>query len=182
MARCSIFVALGAAWVAMLVVVGAYAGWVFVAVKSASVTAVAEPSLKGVAPDILARWVGGQVTRSPFSVAGIVSFVAPALLAALLAGARGGPRITWQISLCAGALVVAIISHAQGVQLELASDAFWEALGGGKADAIVNAQAALSTSHARAQILFVTLIAFAVATTVAGAAHLTRRASLASAA
>ena len=188
MSRAIWFVAIASAWTTALVVVGALAGWTFIAVQGAGITSVSDPRLQSADPILLARFVGGQITRAPFDIMVWVSLFVPPLLASMLGGTSAKidwSRLAWRrrtaVIACGLAFLCVVGSLLSSVQLREASHTYWDAIGGNiwlNLAAIDTAHDALFAIHTRARNLYVALVALAAATTVTGALFLTRRASL----
>ena len=185
MSRAIWFVAIASAWTTALVVVGALAGWTFIAVQGAGITSVSDPRLQSADPILLARFVGGQITRAPFDIMVWVSLFVPPLLASMLGGTSAKidwSRLAWRrrtaVIACGLAFLCVVGSLLSSVQLREASHTYWDAVAVGKPAEIDTAHDALFAIHTRARNLYVALVALAAATTVTGALFLTRRASL----
>ena len=182
MGRLVAYLVIGTVWVTALVVVGAYAGWTFVAVRAAGVASVADPALKGVPTELLARLVGGAVTRGPFEIVGLASMIVPALLALAVgtgAGRAAKPRMI-ATGIVAAALVAAVVSARASATLADASGAYWDAVKGRNAAMTGSARVTLDAAHGRAQSHYLTMTALAALSLATGAFALSRRASIAS--
>ena len=182
MGRFAAYLIIATAWLTTLLSVGAYAGWTFVAVKNAGVASVADAALKGVPAELLARFVGGAVTRSPFEIVGVASLIVPALLAALVgtgAGRMAKPSVL-ALALVAAALLAAVVSMRASVTLADASGAYWDAVKGRDSITIEPAKITLDSAHGRAQSYYLTMTGLAALSLATGAFALARRASIAS--
>lgn len=185
MVRLAFFVAIASAWTAALVVVGAYAGWTFVAVKVAGVANVSDPAFAGVDPALLSRFVGGQITRMPFDVINWASILLPAILSSFVGGfpaKLGAGTIRWwhrgALVALAAALLCAIVSVQTGFQLRGASAEYWAAVTGHNAAAAAIAKEALNAVHGRAQSIYFSLTGLAALSTLCGGAFLARRSAI----
>ncbi len=182
MFRLVAFVVIATSWTVTLVVVGAFAGWTFAAVRSAEVTAVGDPSMIGVDAALLTRFVGGRVTQVPFDVVTWASMLMPAVLISFIGGTSA--KIDWTalrwrrwlaLSVIALAFLCAIGSLEAGIQLREASQAFWEVAGSGRLTEIDAANDAVFAAHLHARNAFFGLVVCAAATTICGSLFLTRR-------
>lgn len=184
MIRLAFFVAIASAWTAALVVVGAYAGWTFVAMKQAGVTNLADPSFAGIEAEMLSRYVGGQITRMPFDVMSWSSIYIPALLSLFIGGIPAQPLgpMRWLrrgvIALLGVAVLVAIALTMSGIELRDASAQYWAAVVAHDASAAALAKDALDAVHGRAQSIYLSMTGIASLSTVLGAVFLTRRSAI----
>lgn len=186
MIRLAVFIAIASAWTAVLVVVGAYAGWTFVAMKQVGVTSLSDTALATIEPALLSRYVGGQITRIPFEAVNITSIFLPAILASLIGGRHlKSQQVGSMLWLHRGVLVVlaaaiccAFFSVQLGFKLNEASEQYWTAVVAHDASATSIAKDALDAVHGRAQSTYLSLVGLATLSTVLGATLLTRRSAL----
>ena len=186
MIRLAFFIAIASAWTAVLVVVGAYAGWTFVAMKQVGVASLSDTALATIEPALLSRYVGGQITRIPFEAVNITSIFLPAILASLIGGrALKSQQVGSMLWLHRGVLVVlaaaiwcAFVSVQLGFKLNDASEQYWTAVVAHDASATSIAKDALDAVHGRAQSTYLSLVGLATLSTVLGATLLTRRSAL----
>ena len=186
MIRLAFFIAIASAWTAVLVVVGAYAGWTFVAMKQVGVASLSDPALATIEPALLSRYVGGQITRMPFEVINMTSIFLPVILALLIGGRSSkSQQLGSMLWLHRGVLVVlaaaiwcAFVSVQLGFQLSGASAQYWTAVVAHDASATSLAKDALDAVHGRAQSIYFSLMGLAALSTVLGATFLTRRSAL----
>lgn len=185
MIRLAFFVAIASAWTAALVVVGAYAGWTFVAMKQSGVANLIDPAFVGVEPAMISRYVGGQITRIPFDVISWVSVLLPAILASLVGGIPAKLEVGSARWLHRGALVVlaaallcAIVSVQLGFELRGVSAQYWSAVVAHDAAVTSLAKDALDAVHGRAQSMYLSMTALVALSTVLGAIFLTRRSAI----
>jgi len=171
-----------------LLVVGAYAGWTFVAVKSAGIVALRDDSLARTDPALIWRFVGGEVTRMPFDVVIFASLFVPAILLSV----QGGWRVTiaahitqstrwWNRAsrlALAGAFLCAVMALQLSFQLLGASVAYSAVAAGANQDAVSVAKTALDAVHLSAERSYLALALLAALSTLCGAVFLTRRASI----
>ncbi len=186
MIRLAFFVAIASAWTAALTIVGAYAGWTFVAVKQAGVANLIDPAFVGVEPAMISRYVGGQITRMPFEAINIASIFLPAILAPLIGGR---PSLKLQVGsmlwlhrgvlvMLAAALLCAIFSVQLGFELRDASTQYWTAVVAHDAPVTSLAKDALDAVHGRAQSIYLSMTGVAALSAVSGAIFLTRRSAI----
>ncbi len=194
MLRFALFIAIGSAWVAALVLVGAYAGWTFVALQGVGVTQLSDPALTTLEPAlgvVMARYVGGQITRVPFEIVNWVSVFLPAILATLVGGipakcigTEEGKRLRrWQLAAViaiAVALLLAIMSLQSGIELRVRSGQYWITVGGNDAALIATAKATLDVAHGRAESIYLSLTGLSALSTVLGGVFIARRRSIVS--
>ncbi len=186
MIRLAFFIAIASAWTAVLVVVGAYAGWTFVAMKQVGVASLSDTAMATIEPALLSRYVGGQITRMPFEVINITSIFLPAILASLIGGRPlKSQQVGSMLWLHRGVLVVlaaaiwcAFVSVQLGFKLNEASEQYWTAVIAHDASATSIAKDALDAVHGRAQSTYLSLVGLATLSTVLGATLLTRRSAL----
>ncbi len=176
MGRFTAYIIIATVWLTSLVVVGAYAGWTFVAVKNVGVAAVADPALKGVSHELLARFVGGAVTRAPFEIVGFASLIAPAVLALFVGtgfGRASKPSVL-ATGVVSASLLAAVVSIRASVTLAEASGTYWDAVKGRDTSAIESAKATLDSAHGRAQSYYLTMTGLAALALATGAFALAR--------
>ena len=183
MIRLAFFIAIASAWTAVLVVVGAYAGWTFVAMKQVGVTSLSDTALATIEPALLSRYVGGQITRIPFEAVNITSIFLPAILASLIGGRplksqQVGSMLWLHRGVLAAAIWCAFVSVQLGFKLNDASEQYWTAVVAHDASATSIAKDALDAVHGRAQSTYLSLVGLATLSTVLGATLLTRRSAL----
>lgn len=182
MFRLVAFVAIATAWTVTLVIVAAFAGWTFVAVRSADVIAVGDPAMRSVDPALLTRFVGGRVTQVPFDLVTWASMLMPAVLISFIGGKSA--KIDWSAlrwwRMFALITIALAFLHAIGlldasIRLRECAQAFWEVAGSGRLAEIDAANAALGAAHLHARNVFMGLVVCAAASTVCGSLFLTRR-------
>lgn len=176
------FVVIATAWTVALVIVGAFAGWTFVAVRSADVLAVGDPAMRGVDAALLTRFVGGRVTQVPFDLVTWASLLMPAVLISFIGGTSAKidwTALRWRRGFALIALAIAFLcaigSLEAGIRLRECAQAFWDVAPSGRQPEIEAANAALGAAHLHARNLFVALVVCAAATTLSGSLFLTRR-------
>ncbi len=191
MIRFAAIVAVGSAWVASLVVVGAYAGWTFAALAGAGLSGANGLNATGSDPALIWRFVGGQITRAPFEIISIASLVISAVMVSLVGGipakcirAEGARALRyWQrgaVIAIGLALLCAIVSIQSGFELRATSLLYWAAVGGNDAAAVLREKELLDAVHGRAQSVYFAMVGLAALSTVLGAIFVARRSSIVS--
>lgn len=171
-----------------LLVVGAYAGWSFVAVKSTGISALSDQSLARTDPGLLWRFVGGEVTRLPFELVIWASLFVPAISLSVQGGWRVkiAAHITqstrwWNRAsrlALAGAFLCAIYALQLSIDLRVESIAYWAVASGTNQEARDMAQSAMNAVHSSAERTYLALALLAALSTLCGAVFLARRASI----
>ncbi len=177
MGRFATYLVLGTVWVTALVFVGAYAGWVFYALKGSGISSLETSAIQGLPRELLARWVGGLVTRMPFDAMATTSLIVPALMATLVGTGKGvsGKRSIVALVILAAALLCAIYSSNLSAEIVANSESYWGAVSLADAGAAGSAKRVLDATHGRAQSVYVAMTALAVLGTAVGAVALARR-------
>ncbi len=186
MIRLAFFIAIASAWTAVLLVVGAYAGWTFIAMKQVGVTSLSDSALAAVEPALLSRYVGGQITRMPFEAVNIASIFLPAILASLIGGRPSkSQQVGSMLWLHRGVLVVlaaaiwcAFVSVQLGFKLSGASAQYWTAVVTHDVSVASIAKDGLDAVHGRAQSIYLSMTGLAALSTVLGGIFLSRRSAL----
>ncbi len=171
-----------------LLVIGAYAGWTFVAVKSTGISALSDHLLARTDPALIWRFVGGEVTRMPFDVVIWASLFVPAILLSVQGGWRAkiAAHITqstrwWNRAsrlALVGAFLCALSALLLSIQLRGASVTYWAVASGTDQEARDMAQSAMNAVHSNAERAYLALALLAALSTLCGAVFLARRASI----
>lgn len=188
MIRFALYIATGSAWTMSLLIIGAYAGWTFVAVKSVGISALSNHLLARGDPEQIPRYVGGEITRMPFDVAIWSSVFIPPILLSMQGGWRGlrvaqiMPPTRWWNRASRLALVGAFLSALYALQLSIdlraASIAYWSVASGADQQARDMVESALIKVHTSAERAYLAIALLAALSTVCGAVFMALRASI----